>query len=100
MHEEVYDMGIFRKKNKIQYTNIYAESTRAIHQDRDFPLIDVKFKARDKETNQVDEVTITMTLWEANQFCEQMLLIVSNTTRLVLPRQAINVPWGEGGPGL
>lgn len=93
-------MGIFRRKNKVQYTAIYSEATRAIHQDRDFPLIDVKFQARDDKTGKVDDITITMTLWEANRFVEQMLLIVSNTTRLVLPRQAINVPWGEGGPGL
>ena len=92
-------MGIFRRKKKVQYTAISGEATRAIHQDRDFPLIDLTFKVKD-EKGQTEEVTITMTLWEANRICQNFLLVVSNTTRVVLPREAINIPWGEGGPGL
>lgn len=92
-------MGLFKNKKKLQLTNLKASVTRAIYQNRDFPTIDITFKvADDDEARRSDttEVTISMTLWEANEFVKEALRVVSNTTRLQLPKEAINIPWGEG----
>ncbi len=93
-------MGLFKNKKKLQLVNVKATTTRAVYQHKDFPTIDITFKvADDDEARRSDttEVTISMTLWEANEFVKQAMLIVTNTTRLQLPKSAINIPWGEGG---
>ena len=91
-------MGIFRHKRKIQMVNLKASATRAIHQDRDFPLIELTFQVNraDAKAGDFDELAVTMTLWEANELLRQFMLIVSNTTRLQLPKPAVAIPWGEG----
>ena len=93
-------MGIFRNKNKLQLVSLRAYATRAVYQNNDFPTIDLTFvvkDADDKKRSDLTEVTVSMTLWEANEVCRDLLRIVTNTSRLSRPQAAIAIPWGEGG---
>ena len=87
-------MGIFRKRNKIQLTHLKSHAVKVVYQEHDFPTIDLIFEVKDETgKTELTEVTISMTLWEANEMCKDFLRTVSNTTRLQVPRTALAVPW-------
>lgn len=96
---------LFRKKNKIQVVGLAGSFVTAVYQPNDFPTIDliltVEEQAYDKKgrplkRSDITEITVSMTIFEANELLKKFQLIVTNTTRLVTPRNAINIPWGEG----
>ena len=91
-------MGIFRKKTKLQITNVKAIAARAIYQNHDFPTIDVTMTAQDVDNARragLTEVTASMTLWEAAKLTQQLHNAVS-AGQMTLPKKPVNVPWGEG----
>lgn len=92
-------MAIFRKKNKLQLLGLKAVAAKAIHQERDFPTIDLTITVADKDgakRSDLTEVTFSMTLWEASQVTQQLMYAVSTGQRFSQPRMPINIPWGEG----
>lgn len=98
-------MAIFRKKNHIQLVGLKGQVVTAVYQPNDFPTIDmileVEEQAYDKKGRPLKKtgltsVTVSMTIFEANELLKKFQLQVTNATRLVAPRNAINIPWGEG----
>lgn len=102
-------MAIWRNKNKLLLDAVKHSITTATYQDGDFPLIELKLRvnngeegkrkrgSRKNKPSDVEEVILTMTLFEANELLKHFQLIVSNTTRLYQARSAINIPWADGG---
>lgn len=102
-------MAIWRNKNKLLLDSVKHSITTATYQDGDFPLIELKLRVTNGEEGKkkrgskknkpsdVEEVILTMTLFEANELLKHFQLIVSNTTRLYQARSAINIPWADGG---
>ena len=102
-------MAIRRTNSKILADYVAGSIARAKYQEHDFPLIELTMQIEDgveikrgrlgrkKEPVPQTEIVVTMTLWEATQLLKQFQLQVSNATRLVLPKNAIAVPFQEGG---
>lgn len=102
-------MAIWRRRNKLQVNQVRHSITTATYQDGDFPLIELKLRvthgeegankkgSRRNTPSEIEEIILTMTLFEANEMLQHFQLIVSNTTRLYQARSAINIPWADGG---
>lgn len=86
-------MGLFRRKKKLHLTNIRGTSSYIKVQDRDFPLIELKFEVVEDDTNGVNEVIILMNLWEAGKVANELLNAFGTASGSTLPRQTPRIPW-------
>lgn len=88
-------MGIFRRKVKkqIQLVGIKGFVSRIRLQDQDFPLIEMKFTVAEDDQNNLVEVIVMMTMYEATAVANKLSNSVAIANDHYSPRATPRIPW-------